>query len=86
MAKTNDPNTAQAGFFFCFQPTTHLNKMHTAFGRVVEGMETVDLITRNFVDKDGKEEPIPNAEPDYIVSAKVERKRDKEYKINKIYR
>lgn len=44
MARTNDPNSASSQFFICHQDAMFLNGQYAAFGRVVEGMDTVDRI------------------------------------------
>ncbi len=61
-ARTNDPNTFNSQFFICFDDCTFLNGQYTVFGRVVEGMEFVDNITRGE----------PPANPDKIISARIE--------------
>jgi cyclophilin family peptidyl-prolyl cis-trans isomerase len=65
-------NTGGSQFFLCFGPTEHLNGKHTAFGRVIEGMEVLDKIKRI--------QPGEPGTPDKIVKATVVRKRDHEYK------
>lgn len=37
-------DTGGSQFFICFEPQPHLNGVHTVFGKVVEGMEHVDMI------------------------------------------
>ena len=76
MAKTQAPDSGGSQFFLTFVPTAHLNKKHTVFGRVIEGMDVLPEITRN-PDQPGKE-------PTVIESAKVLRKRDHEYKPTKV--
>ncbi len=44
MARTNDPNSAGSQFFIMVADATHLDGQYSAFGEVVEGMETVDKI------------------------------------------
>lgn len=66
------PNTGGSQFFLCFGPTPHLNGKHTAFGRVIEGLEVLDKIKRI--------QPGEPGTPDKIVKATVVRKRDHEYK------
>ncbi|MBR2453753.1 MAG: peptidylprolyl isomerase [Clostridia bacterium] len=44
MARTNDPNSASSQFFICHEDAMFLNGQYAAFGRVVEGMDTVDRI------------------------------------------
>ncbi|MGY6410540.1 MAG: peptidylprolyl isomerase [Alkalilacustris sp.] len=46
MARSQDPNSANAQFFIMFAPAPHLDGQYTVVGRVIEGMEVVDAITR----------------------------------------
>ena len=46
MARTQDPNSADSQFFICFNDCRHLNGQYTAWGRVVDGMDHVDALTR----------------------------------------
>jgi peptidylprolyl isomerase len=46
MARTNDPNSADSQFFICFDDAPHLNGQYTVWGRVVSGMEFVDMIKK----------------------------------------
>ncbi len=46
MARSNDPNSANSQFFICFESAPHLDRQYTVFGKVVKGMEFVDLIKR----------------------------------------
>jgi peptidylprolyl isomerase/peptidyl-prolyl cis-trans isomerase B (cyclophilin B) len=79
MAKSEAPNTGGSQFFLTFVPTPHLNKQHTVFGRVIEGFEVLPKLTR--IDPEGSG-PKPLA--DKIEKAEVIRKRDHEYKPNKV--
>ena len=63
-ARSQDPNSFNSQFFICFADCTFLNGQYTVFGRVVSGMEAVDKITRGE----------PPANPDKIISAKIEYK------------
>jgi cyclophilin family peptidyl-prolyl cis-trans isomerase len=63
-ARTQDPNTFNSQFFICFEDCTFLDNQYTVFGKVVAGMEFVDKITRGE----------PPANPDKIISAKIEQK------------
>src|SRR5262245_43581809 len=58
-------DTGGSQFFITFRPTTHLNGKHTAFGRVVEGMEVLAKLQR--IDPDFKR----GVAPDKIVKAEV---------------
>ncbi|MDF1855572.1 peptidylprolyl isomerase [Pseudooceanicola sp.] len=46
MARSSDPNSANAQFFIMFAPAPHLNGQYTAVGQVTKGMEIVDAIKR----------------------------------------
>ena len=63
-ARAQDPDTFNSQFFICFQDCTFLDGQYTVFGKVAEGMDVVDAITRGE----------PPATPDVIVSAKIEQK------------
>jgi len=43
------PNTGGSQFFICHnrQGTQHLDRQHTCFGKVIEGIEILDTITAN---------------------------------------
>lgn len=71
-------DTGGSQFFLTFVPTSHLNGKHTAFGRVIEGLDVLAKLQR--IDPDAKTAKVT---PDKIVEAKVIRKRDHEYKPNK---
>lgn len=81
MAKTTEPDSGNSQFFINFVPTPMLNYEHTVFGRVISGWDALDRLNRtDTITDDAKEEPIPTAVPDQIISARVLRKRDHEYK------
>jgi cyclophilin family peptidyl-prolyl cis-trans isomerase len=42
MARTDDPNSATTSFFIVLGPATHLDNKYTVFGRVIDGMETLE--------------------------------------------
>ena len=46
MARSADPNSANSQFFICFKTASHLDRQYTVFGKVVSGMEFVDMIKR----------------------------------------
>ena len=62
MARSNDPNSANSQFFICFKSVPHLDRQYTVFGKVVKGMEFVDLI------KKGEGSNGAVSEPDKIIS------------------
>ena len=61
MARAADPNSGDSQFFICFDDATFLDGQYTVWGRVSQGMENVDKITRGE----------PPATPDKIVSMRV---------------
>ena len=42
MARTSDPDSASSQFFIMHENAPHLDGQYAAFGKVIEGMETVD--------------------------------------------
>ena len=42
MARSSDPNSASSQFFICYDDASFLDGEYAAFGKVIEGMETVD--------------------------------------------
>ena len=42
MARSMNPNSASSQFFICYRDCSFLDGQYAAFGKVVEGMETVD--------------------------------------------
>jgi peptidyl-prolyl cis-trans isomerase-like protein 2 len=52
--KGKDTNTSQ--FFILYRASPHLNRKHTIFGRVVEGLPTLDRLEKVSVDDKGKPE------------------------------
>ena len=72
-------DTGNSQFFLTFVPTAHLNGRHTAFGRVIEGMEVLaDLQRRSPMH--GNTQP----KADKIIKAEVIRDRGHEYKFEKL--
>ena len=79
MAHSGRPNTGGSQFFLTFLPTPWLNKQHTVFGRVVEGLDVLEKLQRR--DPEAASPP----EPDKIVKAEVLRKRpDHKYVPTKV--
>ncbi|HRE22348.1 MAG TPA: peptidylprolyl isomerase [Rhabdaerophilum sp.] len=60
-ARTADLNSANSQFFIMFAPAPHLNNQYTVWGKVVAGMEFVDLIKRG--------EPVRN--PDKMLKVRL---------------
>tara|TARA_B100001123_G_C15245261_1_gene1000635 strand:- start:606 stop:1178 length:573 start_codon:yes stop_codon:yes gene_type:complete len=65
MARSNDPDSANSQFFICFQSAPHLDRNYTVFGKVVKGMEFIDLITKG----DGPNGEVSN--PDKMISLSI---------------
>ena len=61
MARSQNPNSANSQFFIMFKDGHFLNGQYTVWGRVVDGMEHVDAITRGE----------PPAAPDRMVKVRV---------------
>jgi peptidylprolyl isomerase len=61
MARAQSPDSGDSQFFICFDDATFLDRKYTLWGRVVEGMDNVDKITRGE----------PPANPDKILSVRV---------------
>ena len=66
MARAQNPDSADSQFFICFAESPWLNGQYTVWGKVTEGMENIDKIKRG--------EPVAN--PDRIISAKIEQAPD----------
>ena len=43
------PNTNKSQFFFTYNKQAHLNNVYTVFGRVIDGMDTLDAMERSAV-------------------------------------
>jgi cyclophilin family peptidyl-prolyl cis-trans isomerase len=61
MARSQNPNSGNSQFFIMFADGHFLNGQYTVWGRVIDGMEHVDAITRGE----------PPASPDRMVSVRV---------------
>ncbi len=67
MARSSDPNSANSQFFICFEQSSFLDRQYTVFGKVIEGMEFVDMIKKGDSDNNGSV-----SDPDKIISFKSE--------------
>ena len=65
MARSSDPDSANSQFFICFKAAPFLDRQYTVFGKVIEGMEFVDMIKRGDENNNGA---VLN--PDKILSLK----------------
>ncbi len=54
MARSMDKDSASSQFFICFEEAPHLDGEYAAFGKVVQGMETVDAMAEAAVDENDK--------------------------------
>src|SRR6201992_1171228 len=48
------PNTNGSQFFVCFAPQPQLDGKNTVFGKVIDGLDTLDMIERMQVDAKGR--------------------------------
>ena len=46
MARSSDPDSANSQFFICFDSAPHLDRQYSAFGKVIKGMEFIDMIKK----------------------------------------
>ncbi|SLN13500.1 peptidylprolyl isomerase [Ruegeria meonggei] len=60
-ARSQNPDSANSQFFINFKDNHFLNGQYTVYGRVIDGMEHVDAITKGE----------PPANPDRMISVKV---------------
>ena len=63
-ARSADPDSANSQFFICLEPAPHLDRQYSAFGKVLNGMEFVDMI------KKGEPNSGSVTNPDKILSLK----------------
>ena len=63
-ARSADPDSANSQFFICFDSAPHLDRQYSAFGKVIKGMEFIDMIKKG----DPNSGAVPD--PDKIISLK----------------
>jgi len=68
MARSQDPNSANSQWFITFAPARFLDRQYTVWGRVIEGMEYVDMIKK----APRSDQSGTVRDPDKIISLKVE--------------
>ena len=61
MARSANPDSGDSQFFICFDDAAWLDGQYTAWGKVIDGMDNVDMIKRG--------EPV--RDPDQIVKARM---------------
>ena len=62
MARSSSPDSANSQFFICFKAAPYLDRQYTVFGKVIKGMEFIDMIKRG----EGSNGEVEN--PDKILS------------------
>ena len=67
MARSNNPDSANSQFFICFKAAPFLDRQYTVFGKVIKGMEFIDMIKKGDTNAGGSV-----ADPDKIISFKSE--------------
>ena len=67
MARSSNPDSANSQFFICFKQAAFLDRQYTIFGKVVKGMEFVDLIKRG----EGSNGEV--SKPDKIISLSLKK-------------
>jgi cyclophilin family peptidyl-prolyl cis-trans isomerase len=70
MARTNDPNSASSQFFVCHDNAPFLDKNYTVFGKVIKGLEVIDLIVNS--EKDMNDNPLEKIEMTVLMKDKSE--------------
>ena len=63
-ARSADPDSANCQFFIFFEAAPHLDRQYSAFGKVIKGMEFIDMIKKG----DPNSGAVPD--PDKIISLK----------------
>jgi dolichyl-diphosphooligosaccharide---protein glycosyltransferase len=74
MARTGDPNSAGSQFFIVTKDARFLDNQYTVFGRVIDGMETVDKI-QDLATNQSSDQPI-DFEKAKIEKVIIEQRRD----------
>ena len=64
-ARSTNPDSANSQFFICFDSAPHLDRQYSVFGKVIKGMEFVDMI------KKGDPNTGSVSSPDKIISLKL---------------
>lgn len=67
MARTNDPDSANSQFFFCFTDTgcSFLTGQYTVFAQVTDGMEVIDAVAK------GEPPANPDSIEKFVIAADV---------------
>jgi peptidylprolyl isomerase len=67
-ARAQDPNSADSQFFFMLDNAAHLDGQYTAWGKVIEGMEYIDMVPKGPAQANGA---VPEDQRGSIVSMQV---------------
>jgi len=70
MARTNDPNSASSQFFVCHDNAPFLDKNYTVFGKVIKGLDVIDLIVNS--ERDMNDNPLEKIEMTVLMKDKSE--------------
>ena len=70
MARTNDPNSASSQFFVCHDNAPFLDNNYTVFGKVIKGLEVIDLIVN--AEKDMNDNPLEKIEMTVVIKDRSE--------------
>lgn len=68
MARSASPSSQGSQFFITLAPAPFLNNQYTAFGRVIDGMNALNALTKTAT---GGDQPIAGAEPDTLKSVTI---------------
>jgi len=77
-------DTGGSQFIIALERTNDLDGKYTVFGRIIDGHAITDQWVRTAIEINGEATDIPNANPDYIISAEVIRKRAHPYTFRKV--
>ena len=78
------PDYGSCRFFISLAALPVFNGEQTVFGRVISGMDNVYRLNKTFKIEEQQQIEIEDAVPDKVISAKVLRKRDHEYKPTRL--
>ena len=70
MARTSDPDSASSQFFIMHKDSPHLDAQYAGFGKVIEGLEVIDLIAGVKTGRLGWYDDVPKTP---VVIEKIER-------------
>ena len=71
MARSASPDSQGSQFFITLAPSSFLDGQYTVFGRVVDGMDVLNSITKTSASSGYGEQPIPGAQADLLNSVTI---------------